>query len=44
MKTYKAALFKVAIDTLHQDGKMQQMVQSTVYTYEMNNVGYENII
>jgi hypothetical protein len=25
-------------------GKMQSMVSSTVYTYEMSNVGYVNII
>ena len=25
-------------------GKMQQIVSSTVYTYEMSNVGYVNII
>ena len=25
-------------------GKMQQMVQNTVYTYEMSNVGYVNIL
>ena len=25
-------------------GKMQQVVQSTVYTYDVSNVGYVNII